>query len=153
MASLKHSKLSDRFMCVFFDTECTQDLEKCDGFFKHVPNLICAQQMCSKCEAVEDLSVDCEQCGKRTHMFWQDTVGECINYLRLSRPFAEKISYFTQLSWIRRIVNAAKVSGTEMGASIDNGRYQNSYHVCGESALFGFLKFHAYELKEHAQII
>ena len=30
------------------------------------------------CEAVDDLSVDCEQCGKRTHMFWQNPVGKFI---------------------------------------------------------------------------
>ena len=45
----------------------------------------------TKCEAVDDLSVDCEQCGKRTHMFWQDPVGRFIDYLRLFRPFADKI--------------------------------------------------------------
>ena len=40
--------------------------------------ILCAQQMCSKCEAVDDLSADCEQCGKRNHVFWQDGVGEFI---------------------------------------------------------------------------
>jgi len=42
VAPLKPCKLRDRFMYVFFSTECTQDLEKCDGSFEHVPNLICA---------------------------------------------------------------------------------------------------------------
>jgi len=69
VAPLKPSKLSDRFLNVFFDTECTQNLERHDGAFVHVPNLICAQQMCSKCETVDDMNVDCEQCGKRTHVF------------------------------------------------------------------------------------
>jgi hypothetical protein len=70
----------------------TQDLAKCDGSFEHIPNLVCAQQMYSKCEAVDDLSVDCVQCGKRTHVFWtEDPVGKFIEYLRLSRPFADKI--------------------------------------------------------------
>ena len=40
---------------------------------------------------MDDLSADCEQCGKRTHMFWQDPVGVFIDYLRLSRPFADTI--------------------------------------------------------------
>ena len=40
---------------------------------------------------MDDLIVDCEQCGKRTHMFWQDPVGKFIHYLRLSRLFADKI--------------------------------------------------------------
>jgi hypothetical protein len=47
--------------------------------------------MWSKCEAVDELSVDCEQFGKRTHMFWQDPLGKFIDYLRLSRPFADNI--------------------------------------------------------------
>ena len=59
------SNETDKIMYVFFDTECMQDLEKRDGSFEHVPNLICAQQMCSKCEAVGDLSIDFEQWGKR----------------------------------------------------------------------------------------
>jgi hypothetical protein len=88
---LKTSKLSNKYFYVFFNTECTQDHEKCDRSFEHVPSLICAQQMCSKCEAVDDVNVDCEQCGKRVHTFWQDAVGKFINYRRLSRPFADKI--------------------------------------------------------------
>ena len=47
--------------------------------------------MFSKCETVGDVNVDCEQCGKRVHTFWQDPVGKFIDYLRLSRPFADKI--------------------------------------------------------------
>jgi len=37
------------------------------------------------------MNVDCEQCGKRTHVFWQDPIGKFIDYLRQSRPFADKI--------------------------------------------------------------
>jgi len=56
-----------------------------------IPNLICAQEMCSKCEFVEHLSVDCKQCGKRIHEFWEEPVGNFMEYLRPSRPFADKI--------------------------------------------------------------
>jgi len=78
-------------MYFFFDTECTQDFKKHDGSFEHIPNLNCAQQMCSKCEAVEDLSVDCKYCGKGTHMFWAEhPVRNFIDYLRPSRPFVDK---------------------------------------------------------------
>jgi len=39
---------------------------------------------------LDDLNVDCEQFGKRTHVFWaEDPVGIFIDYLRQSRPFAE----------------------------------------------------------------
>jgi len=91
VAPMKPTKLSDKFLYVSFDSECTQDLEKRDGSFVHVPNLICAQQMCSKCEALDDLSVDCEQCGKRIHTFWKDPAGKFIEYLLLSRLFADKV--------------------------------------------------------------
>ena len=47
--------------------------------------------MYSKCEALDNLSVDCQQCGERTHVFWQDPVGKFIDYLRLSRPFVDNI--------------------------------------------------------------
>jgi len=60
--------------------ECTEDLQKRDGSFEHVPKLIYAQQMCTKCEAMDDLSVYCEQYGKRIHAFWQDLVGNIIIY-------------------------------------------------------------------------
>jgi len=89
VAPLKPSKISNKYLFVFFDTECTQDIEKRDGTFEHVPNLIFDQQMCCKCEVVEDVNDDCEQCGKRVHYFWQTPVGKFIDYLRLSRPFAD----------------------------------------------------------------
>jgi len=61
------------------DKECIQNIEKHDGSFENIPKLIYCQQMCSKCETVYDLSVDWTQCGKRTHLFWQeDTVGKYI---------------------------------------------------------------------------
>jgi len=48
--------------------------------------------MYSKCEAVDDLSVDCKPCGKRSHVFWaKEPVGQFIDYLRRSRQFADKI--------------------------------------------------------------
>ena len=72
VAPVKPRKISDRFWYVFFDTECIKDLEKRDGSSEHVQKIICAQQLCCKCEAVDDLSVDFEQCGKRVHTFWQE---------------------------------------------------------------------------------
>ena len=103
--------------------ECTQDLEYRDGSFEHVPNLICVQQMCCKREDVDDLSVDCEQCGKRVHVFWQDTVGKFIDYLRQSRPFADNVYVISHNSrgydaqfLLRRFLEH------EMGPAIGNGR-------------------------------
>jgi len=65
------------FMYVFFDTGCKQEFEKRYVSFEHIMNLICAQQMCSKCEAM-DLSINCEQCGKRIHVFLEEPVGKFI---------------------------------------------------------------------------
>jgi hypothetical protein len=54
-------------MYVLFDMECTLDLEQCIGDLEHLPKRtsICDQQMCSKCEAVEDLNIDCSRSGTR----------------------------------------------------------------------------------------
>ena len=116
VALLTASKLSDKYMYVFFDTECTQDLARDDGSFGHIPNLICAQQLCSKCQAMDDMEIDCDQCGKRTHVFWEDPVGKFIDYLRLSRPFADKIYVISHNSRGHDAVFTAQVFGTEMEA-------------------------------------
>jgi len=82
--------------------------------------------MCSKCEAVGDLSVDCEQCGKRVHTFWKYHVGKFIPYLRQSRTFVDKVyiishkthGYYSQfhfrsfleLTWaVQLITDASKI--------------------------------------------
>jgi len=57
------------------------------GFFSMYRSS-CAQQMCSKCEAMDDMSADCEQCGKHIHAFRQGPVDKFIHSLRQSRPFA-----------------------------------------------------------------
>jgi hypothetical protein len=153
MAPQKPSKLSNRFMYVFFDTECTQDLEKRDGSFEHAPNLICAKQMCSKCETSDDLSIDCEQCCKRVHVFWQDPIGKFIDYLLLSRPFADKlyvISHnsrgydaqfilrrFLELRWIPKFI----MDGTKI------------LSMCVEHLFCRFLELHPNVAEKHAQII
>ena len=92
VATLKPSKLQIGFVCFLLIRSAHRTLKSMMGPFEHSPNLICAQQMCSKCEAVDELNVDCTQCGKRTHVFWaEDPVGKFIDYLRQSRPFADKI--------------------------------------------------------------
>jgi hypothetical protein len=81
--------------------------------------------MCSKCEAVDGLNNDCEQCGKSVHVFCKVPISRFIEYLRPSRPFANRICYFVRLSWIRHAVPITKISGIEMDASIDIGWYEN----------------------------
>ena len=45
--------------------------------------------MCSKCEALEDLCVYCEQCVKRIDTSWQDPVVKLIGCLMQSRLSAD----------------------------------------------------------------
>jgi hypothetical protein len=84
-------------MYVEFDTECTQDLAKGNEIYLHRPNLICAQQMCAKCQDEDDEGISCRQCGKRSHYFWEDPVGILIESLRKSRHHLRSV---TQLPWI-----------------------------------------------------
>jgi len=56
----------------------------------YVPNLVCVQQFCSRCENVEDGEVSV-RCGKRNHSFWEDPVGDLLSYLCEPRPLAKRI--------------------------------------------------------------
>jgi len=81
--------LSYKVLYVFYDFETTQNTEYTDEAKLHVPNLVCVQQFCVRCEEAED--GDCVRCGKRKHTFWQDPVGELLSYLTEPRPWANKI--------------------------------------------------------------
>jgi len=57
----------------------------------HVPNLVCLQQFCFKCENISDIEQDRIQSGNRKHSFWEDPVGDILTYLCESRHCIEKI--------------------------------------------------------------
>jgi len=80
---------SDKVLYVLHDIETTQNTEYKDESKLHVPNLVCAQQFCSRCEDVED--GDCVRCGRRKHAFRQDHVRELLIYLTEHRPWVNKI--------------------------------------------------------------
>jgi hypothetical protein len=82
---------SERVLYVFYDFETTHDTKRSDRTNEHVPNLVCLQQFCSKCENISGIEQDCVQCGKRIHSFWDDPVRDMLNYLCESRPWAEKM--------------------------------------------------------------
>ena len=108
MDPLKPSKLSKKVLYVFFNSECTHDLENRDGSFEHISNLICAQKMRSKCGAMNDLSVDFNNV--EIHVFWQDSVDKfiisgCADHSRTRFVISHN-------SWIRRTVSTLKVSKT-----------------------------------------
>jgi len=71
---------SDKVLYVFYDIETTQNTEYEDESKLHVPNLVTAQQFCSRCEDAE--VGDCALCGRRKHTYRQDPVGELLIYLR-----------------------------------------------------------------------
>jgi len=82
---------SDTVLFVFCDFETTQDTKYLDSVTVHGPNLVCLQQFCSKCENVQDISIDCEQCWRRKHTFWDAPVGDLLTYLCKSKPWCNKI--------------------------------------------------------------
>ena len=57
-SSETYQAITQIFVRFLLDAEFTQYLEKRDGTFEQVLNLICAKQLCCKCEAVEDVNVD-----------------------------------------------------------------------------------------------
>jgi len=63
---------SYKVLYVFYDIETTQNTEYADESKLHVPNLVCAQQFCSRCDDAED--GDCARCGRRKHTFRQDHI-------------------------------------------------------------------------------
>jgi len=72
---------SDGVLYVFYDFETTQNTRYSDKAMVHVPNLVCLQQFCSKCENKKDIEIDCAQCGERKHSFRNDPVGDMLSYL------------------------------------------------------------------------
>jgi len=43
---------------VFYDFATTQNMRYSDTAKEHVPNLVCVQQFCARCEETEDCSID-----------------------------------------------------------------------------------------------
>jgi len=69
----------DKVLYLFYDLETTQKARYSDRATLHVPNLVCLQQFCSRCEDVEDVERDGVQCGKRKQSFWDDPVGDMLS--------------------------------------------------------------------------
>ena len=78
---------SDGILYVFYDFETTQNTRYSETAKVHVPNLVCIQQFCSRCEGVDDSARDCERCGICKHAFWDDSVGDLPTYLCEPRPW------------------------------------------------------------------
>jgi hypothetical protein len=81
----------DGVLFVFYDFEKTQDTQYSDTARLHVPNLVCIQQCCSRCESSDNVDENFTQCGKGKHSFWEDPVGDLLSYLCEDRPWCKQI--------------------------------------------------------------
>jgi len=91
MATLKNElPRSDNVLFVFYDFETTQHTKITETATLHIPNLVCLQQYCSRCEMLPDIEDDCERCGRRQHAFWDDPIGDLLSYLCEPRPWVSK---------------------------------------------------------------
>jgi hypothetical protein len=92
MQPLKNeSPPDDKLLFVFGDFYTTQDTRFSDTATQHVPNLVCVQQFCSKCETVDDVKEDCIRCVKRKQSFWEDPIGNLRPYLCEPRLWCNKV--------------------------------------------------------------
>jgi hypothetical protein len=92
MRPLKNElRASDKVLYVFYDFETTQNTRYSEKATLHVPNLLCVQQVCSKCENEEDIEQACLQCSQRKRSFWEGPVGDLLSYLCKLRPWANNI--------------------------------------------------------------
>jgi hypothetical protein len=82
---------ADNTLYIFYDFETIQNKTYSDTAKEHVPNLVCVQQFCARCEEIEDCSIACDRCGRRRYSFWNDHVGDLLTYLCEPRPWASKI--------------------------------------------------------------
>jgi hypothetical protein len=78
---------ADGVLYVFYDFETTQNTRYSNTAWLHVPNLVCIQQFCSRCESSNNVDEDCTRCGKRKHSFLEDPVGDMLSYLCEERPW------------------------------------------------------------------
>jgi hypothetical protein len=73
---------SDKVPYAFYDLETTQDTRFSDTSTVRVPNFVCVQQFCTRCESEPHIERECERCGKRKHTFWEeDPEGDLLTYL------------------------------------------------------------------------
>jgi hypothetical protein len=82
---------ADNVLYIFYSFDTTQNKTYSATAKEHVPNLVCVQQFCARCEEIDDCSIDCTRCGRRRHSFWNDPVGDLLTYLCEPRPWASKI--------------------------------------------------------------
>jgi len=58
---------------------------------EHIPILACARQFCTGCEMQDDIEMDCDRCGRRSHSFYDDPVGDLLPYLCEPLPWCNKV--------------------------------------------------------------
>ena len=78
-----------RVLYVFYDFETKQNTRYTVTL--HIPNLVCLQQVCSRCEDVEDVEPACLQWLVRKHSFWDNPECSMLSYLCEPRPWFNKV--------------------------------------------------------------
>ena len=56
---------SDDVLFVFYDFQTTQEARYSELATLDVPNLVCVQQFCSRCEMQQQSDFHCPRCGKQ----------------------------------------------------------------------------------------
>jgi hypothetical protein len=77
----------DKVLYVFYDFETTQITGYTDEAKLHVPNLVCLQQFCSRCEDEEDGG--CVLCGNMKYSFWDDSVEHMLLISNRAMPLGQ----------------------------------------------------------------
>jgi hypothetical protein len=134
---------SNSVLYVFYDFETTQNTPYSEKATLHVPNLVCVQQFCSQCEDIADIEQDCERCEKRKHYFWDDSVGDLLNYLCKPRPWANSHCHSSQRQGIRSAVYSKQGDFTEMATGTDYEWDVDSLYVNGTSSISGISVIHS----------
>jgi hypothetical protein len=79
------------------------------------------------CEEEPSIGQDCERCGKRKHAFWEDPVGDLLNYLCEPRPWANKMFAIAHNAKARVALHSQPGDIIKMAAQTNNEWAQ--YHV------------------------
>jgi hypothetical protein len=120
---------NNNILYVFYDFETTQNKRYSEKATVHVPNLVCLQQFCLRCEGIADIDEDCEQCGVLWHSFWEDPVGD------LSTLGLQSHSHRSQCKGIRSAVYSLQGDALEVETRNDYVRDEDLMHEDGTSHL------------------
>lgn len=87
-------KAPGNYFLIFYDFECTQDLEIAPSQYRHEPNLCVTQFLCKICYN-NPIDTPCKNCGIRENIFENTTEGTCtekfVNYILENRIYTDNV--------------------------------------------------------------